>query len=60
MPDSTKESFTLDSPHIGILLPKFCWHTMQYSHDSVQMCIASMEYDQEDYVKDYEVFKKLT
>jgi hypothetical protein len=32
---------------------------MQYSHNSVQMCIANMAYEESDYIRDYEEFKKL-
>ena len=29
---------------------------MKYSHNAVQICIASMEYDEKDYIRDYESF----
>lgn len=59
MPGSKKDSFILDSPDQGLLLPKLSWHVMQYSHNAVQMCIASMEYIEKDYIRDYNIFKKL-
>ena len=59
MPDGSKENFVLESPNPGVSLPKYCWHIMQYSHNAVQMCIASMVYDENDYIRDYEEFKKL-
>ena len=59
MPDGNVNSFILQSPNVGVYLPKHCWHTMQYSHNSVQMCIASGAYDENDYVRDYEDFKKM-
>jgi hypothetical protein len=31
---------------------------MQYSHNAVQMCIASEEYDEKDYIRDYQQFLK--
>ena len=51
--------FTLDRPDIGVLVPKKSWRTMKYSHNAVQMCIASIEYDEKDYIRDYEEFKKI-
>ena len=51
--------FTLDSPDIGVFVPKKSWRTMKYSHNAVQMCIASIEYDEKDYIRDYEKFNKL-
>lgn len=58
MPGKTEQQFVLDAAYTGIYLPKFCWHVMQYSHNSVQMCIASMVYEEEDYIRDYETFLK--
>lgn len=59
MPDGRKNEFFLDSADKGVLFPNYCWHRMKYSHNAVQMCIASMAYDEEDYIRDYEKFKKL-
>jgi hypothetical protein len=54
-----KDEFTLDRPNLGVFLPKLCWHTMQYSHNAVQICLASIEYDEKDYIRDYEQFKEV-
>jgi len=59
MPDGTKERFVLSSPNQGVYLPKYSWHVMQYSHNAVQMCIASMVYEEKDYIRDYNDFKKV-
>jgi hypothetical protein len=50
--------FLLDSPDIGVYIPKMSWRTMKYSHNAVQMCIASHEYFESDYIRDYDDFKK--
>ncbi|MFN5847153.1 MAG: sugar 3,4-ketoisomerase [Chitinophagales bacterium] len=54
-----KLNYLLDKPSVGVFLPKLSWHTMKYSHNAVQMCIASMEYKESDYIRDYEVYKQL-
>jgi hypothetical protein len=59
MPGADEERFILETANQGIFLPKYCWHVMQYSHNSVQMCIANMVYEESDYIRDYEDFKKL-
>ena len=59
MPDGSKESFVLSSPNQGVFLPKYSWHVMQYSHNAVQMCIASMVYEEKDYIRDYNDFKRV-
>ncbi|MCW8896647.1 MAG: FdtA/QdtA family cupin domain-containing protein [Flavobacteriales bacterium] len=52
--------FVLDAPHKGVFIPKKSWRTMKYSHNAVQMCIASIEYDEKDYIRDYDEFLNLT
>ena len=51
-----KSTFVLNTPHQGLLVPKLCWRDMKYSHNAVQMCIASMVYDENDYIRDYKQF----
>ena len=53
-----KQEFILDSPKVGLYIPKMCWRMMQYSHNAVQMCIASEEYDETDYIRAYDEFLK--
>jgi hypothetical protein len=57
MPGGVKERFILESPNVGLYMPIYCWHIMQYTHSSVQMCIANMVYDEKDYIRDYNEFK---
>ena len=59
MPGQVPQVFILEHPQEGLFLPKYCWHTMQYSHNSVQVCLANMEYNEADYIRNYEDFKKL-
>lgn len=54
--DGKKHIFKLDSPDNGLYLPRLCWHTMQYSHNAVQVVIASNAYSEEDYIRDYQEF----
>jgi len=53
-----KQQFVLDSPNKGLYIPKMCWRTMQYSHNAVQICIASLEYSEDDYIRNYDEFLK--
>lgn len=53
-----KQEFLLESPNKGLYIPKMCWRTMKYSHNAVQLCIASMEYTEDDYIRDYDEFIK--
>ncbi|SNC67769.1 WxcM-like, C-terminal [Hymenobacter gelipurpurascens] len=58
MPNGELQTFVLDRPDIGVYLPPYCWHTMQYSQNAVQMALASTEYTADDYIRDYAKFKK--
>lgn len=59
IPGGIKDQFILDSPNVGVFIPKFCWHIMEYSHNAVQMCIANMVYEESDYVRDFAQFKQI-
>lgn len=56
--NGVSQQFILDRPNQGLFIPKLCWHTMQYSHNAVQICLASIEYDEKDYIRDYDQFKE--
>ncbi len=57
MPNGELSVFSLESPNQGLYLPKYCWHTMQYSHIAVQLVLASELYDEKDYIRSYDTFK---
>lgn len=57
--DGIIEEFVLDKPHKGLFIPKNSWRTMKYTHDAVQMCIASNVYEEKDYIRDYQQFKQM-
>jgi dTDP-4-dehydrorhamnose 3,5-epimerase-like enzyme len=52
------QTFLLDKPTLGLYLPPDHWHTMQYAHTAVQLTLASLPFDESDYIRDYDVFKK--
>ena len=51
------QTFVLDNPDSGVYIPPYVWHTMQYSHSSVQMVFASHVYEESDYIREYSDFK---
>ena len=59
-PDGTKSFYRLDWPDKGLLVEGFVWHTMEeFSKDAVLLVLASERYDETDYVRDYESFKRI-
>ncbi len=59
MPGGLKNTFILEAPHQGLIIPKLCWREMKYTHNAVQMCIASIVFEEKDYIRDYKEFKKI-
>lgn len=57
--DGEHLEFLLDSPKVGLFIPKLCWRKLKYSHSAVQVCLASLDYSEDDYIRDYEDFKAL-
>jgi mannose-6-phosphate isomerase-like protein (cupin superfamily) len=58
-PDGKISVFDLNHPNQGVFVPANCWHTMQYSHSSVQLVFASTEYAESDYIRNYEDYVKM-
>lgn len=56
MQNSFKETFKLIKPNEGLYMPPMCWHTMEYSHNAVQLVLASNKFSNDDYIRDYEKF----
>lgn len=53
-----KSKFTLTEPNRGVYLPPYVWREIKFSHDAMLLCLASSEYDEKEYIRDYEEFKK--
>ena len=54
-----RQEFVLDSPQKGLYCGKMTWKEMyNFSPDNVLLVLASTEYEVNEYIKDYEQFKK--
>lgn len=52
-----RQEFTLDSPEIGLYIGPMVWGTQyRYSKDAVLMVMASLPYDPDDYIRNYDTF----
>lgn len=52
--------YELNKPRNGIYLPKLVWKEMyDFSNDSVLLCLASTYYDNSEYIRDYDEFRKI-
>jgi len=56
---STKKTFDLNVPHVGLFQDTLIWGTMHdFSSDCVLMVLASKHYYENDYIRDYDTFLK--
>lgn len=52
--------FSLNRSYFGVYLPKMIWRTLEnFSTNSLALIIASTEYDEKDYIRDFESFKRM-
>ncbi|MGM5630103.1 FdtA/QdtA family cupin domain-containing protein [Apibacter raozihei] len=55
--EGRKFDFVLDSPNKGLYIPKLIWRDIRFSHNAVLLCLASEQYNEQDYFRDYTEFK---
>lgn len=55
-----KQTFHLNRSYYGLYVPKGIWREMEnFSTNSLALVLSSTKYDVNDYIRDYEEFKKL-
>lgn len=56
-----RQEFLLNSPSVGLHFPPLIWGVQyRYSPDAMLLVFASDYYDNDDYIRDYDLFKQLT
>ena len=56
----TKKTFSLNRSYYGLYVPVGLWRVIEnFSTNSLALEFGSEHYDKEDYIHDYELFKKL-
>jgi UDP-2-acetamido-3-amino-2,3-dideoxy-glucuronate N-acetyltransferase len=57
----SRDEFTLDAPDMGLHMPPMIWGTQyRYTRDAVLLVFASETYDNDDYIRSYDDFVRLT
>lgn len=55
-----KEEFNLKNPSKALYIPKLTWRTFgNFQNNTIILVLASKAYDEKDYIRDYEAFKKI-
>lgn len=55
----SKQVFTLNRPYFGLLMPSGIWRELSnFSSGSICLVLASLDYDERDYIRDYNEYLK--
>ena len=55
-----RKVFTLNRSYYGVYVPRMMWREMvNFSTNSVALVLSSTKYDADDYIRDYEQFKRM-
>ncbi len=55
-----KQTFSLNRSYYGLYIPKMFWRQMcNFSTNSLALIVASTDYDENDYIRDYNLYKGL-
>lgn len=51
--------FSLNRPYVALYIPTMIWrHVENFSTNAVALVLASEHYDENDYIRDYETFRR--
>jgi hypothetical protein len=53
-----KGNFILDGKNKGLFIPALCWNKIEFTNNAALLSFSSMEYNPDDYIRDYNEFKK--
>lgn len=54
-----KKTYTLSRSYYGLYVPRMCWREMvNFSTNSLALIVASTDYSEDDYIRDYGEFIK--
>lgn len=56
--EGKQEIYKLNSANFGLYCGPLIWHTLTYHGDAILMVLASQGFNEEDYIRDYDEFKK--
>ena len=55
-----KKTYSLNRSYYGLYVPKMVWRSMKnFSTNALCMTLASAPYNKDDYLRDYNIFKKI-
>ncbi len=58
-PNREKTIYKLSSPHLGLYVPELHWRTLKFGVGAVLLSLASLDYDADEYIRDYNEFVEM-
>ena len=55
---SFNQTITLNNSTQWLIIPPHIWHSMTFEPNSILLSLASTEYQESDYIRNYDVFIK--
>ncbi len=57
---SVEQRFSLNRSYYGLYIPKMLWRKLEnFSTNSLALIVSDKKYDENDYIRDFDEFKKL-
>ena len=54
-----EQSFHLNRSYMGLLVPKGLWRVMNnFSTNSLALILSDMDYDENDYIRDFDEYRR--
>lgn len=58
---TNSKTYSLNRSYYGLLIPKLTWRSLEnFSTNALCMVISSGYYDESDYIRDFETFKRIS
>lgn len=54
-----QQAFQLTNPQQGLYIPAMCWTELHFSEGATALCLASTDFSEADYIRDYGRFTRL-
>ncbi len=54
--ESYRETFHLSNPNQCLYIPSGFWRDIVFKNNAILLCLASEEYNEDDYIRDYDEF----
>ena len=54
-----EQLFTLNRADAGLYIPAKCWVTLSFSAEALLLCLASTDYNEADYIRDFDAFRRI-